>query len=71
MTDTGNNFQIDEASLAPIRHDMIRFASLQLRDETLAEDVVQEALLSALTNGRQFAGRSALRVCESFVRRTD
>jgi len=61
MTETGKNFQIDEALLAPIRHDMIHFATLQLRDETLAEDVVQEALLSALSNGRQFAGRSALR----------
>ncbi|MDE2441365.1 MAG: RNA polymerase subunit sigma, partial [Betaproteobacteria bacterium] len=61
MTETGENVQFDDISLAPIRHDMIRFATLQLRDETLAEDVVQEALVAALSCGRQFAGRSALR----------
>ncbi|MDP3701355.1 MAG: sigma-70 family RNA polymerase sigma factor [Hylemonella sp.] len=44
--------------LAAIRPDMLRFARLQLRDAAAAEDAVQEALLAALANARQFAGRS-------------
>lgn len=56
-----NNPLIDPAWLAEIRHDMVRFAGLQLRDETLAEDVVQEALAAALSGAREFAGRSALK----------
>ena len=56
-----NNPLIDPAWLAEIRRDMVRFAGLQLRDETLAEDVVQEALAAALSGAREFAGRSALK----------
>lgn len=52
---------MDSADLAGIRHDMIKFARLQLRDEALAEDVVQEALAAALNSAREFAGRSALK----------
>lgn len=52
---------IDNASLAEIRHDLIRFASLQLRDDALAEDVVQEALIGAMAGARTFAGKSALK----------
>ncbi|MFN4064898.1 sigma-70 family RNA polymerase sigma factor [Azoarcus communis] len=54
-------FVVDDEMLAGVRRDMLKFASLQLRDETLAEDVVQDALVAALKNGRQFAGRSALK----------
>ena len=39
----------------------MKFAHLQLRDETLAEDVVQEAPATALTSAKEFAGRSALK----------
>ena len=52
---------IDETMLVDIRRDMIKFAHLQLRDATLAEDVVQEALAAALGSAREFAGRSALK----------
>jgi len=52
---------IDNSSLTEIRRDMMKFAHLQLRDETLAEDVVQEALAAALTSAKEFAGRSALK----------
>lgn len=52
---------IDDAMLVDIRRDMIKFACLQLRDPTLAEDVVQEALAAALASAREFAGRSALK----------
>ena len=51
----------DNACLAEIRHDLIRFASLQLRDDALAEDVVQEALIGAMAGARTFAGKSALK----------
>jgi RNA polymerase sigma-70 factor, ECF subfamily len=52
---------IDDATLVDIRRDMVKFAHLQLRDEALAEDVVQEALAAALTSAKEFAGRSALK----------
>jgi len=52
---------VDAAFLTEIRRDMLRFASLQLRDEHLAEDVVQEAMVAALDGEKQFAGRSAVK----------
>jgi len=51
----------DAETLSSIRRDMLRFARLQLRDDALAEDVVQEAIAGALAGGREFAGRSALK----------
>ena len=51
----------DADYLGEIRRDMIKFAHLQLRDQAQAEDVVQEALLAALHNVKEFAGRSALK----------
>jgi RNA polymerase sigma-70 factor (ECF subfamily) len=56
---------MDEGSLrdeaARLRPMLLRFARLQLRDADAAEDAVQECLLAALANERQFAGRAALR----------
>lgn len=52
---------VDAAFLTGMRRDMLRFASLQLRDDSLAEDVVQEAMLAALDGEKRFAGRSAVR----------
>ncbi|MBI2277082.1 MAG: sigma-70 family RNA polymerase sigma factor [Dechloromonas sp.] len=52
---------IDEGYLDAIRRDMIKFANLQLCDEAQAEDVVQEALIAALDNTKEFAGRSAVK----------
>lgn len=43
------------------RSDLIRFATLQLRDPSLAEDVVQEALLAAVRGIGDFAGRSSVK----------
>jgi len=51
----------DSGFLTEVRRDMLRFARLQLRDDALAEDVVQEAIAGALAGGREFAGRSALK----------
>ncbi len=55
------NLLIDDGYLNEIRRDMVKFAHLQLRDEAQAEDVVQEALVAALDNTREFAGRSAVK----------
>ncbi|PKO36832.1 MAG: RNA polymerase subunit sigma [Betaproteobacteria bacterium HGW-Betaproteobacteria-6] len=55
------NLLIGDGYLDEIRRDMIKFAHLQLRDEAQAEDVVQEALVAALDNTREFAGRSAVK----------
>lgn len=52
---------IDNEFITAVRHDMLRFAQLQLRDAALAEDAVQEALAAALAGERQFSGRSALK----------
>lgn len=44
-----------------LRPRMLALASLQLADESLAEDAVQEALVAALKNAESFKGRSALK----------
>jgi len=43
------------------RDDLVRFANLQLRDPSQAEDVVQEALLAATQGSERFEGRSSLK----------
>lgn len=52
---------IDDGFLEQIRRDMLKFAFLQLRDEVLAEDAVQDALLSAFDNAGMFAGRAQIK----------
>ena len=44
-----------------MRPALLRFAILQLRNETAAEDAVQEALLAVLEKPDSFAGQSSLR----------
>ncbi len=51
----------DPALLAGLRHDMLRFARLQLRDDALAEDAVQEAIEAARAGVHRFAGQAALK----------
>jgi len=51
----------DDASITAIRRDMLRFARMQLRDGAAAEDMVQEALMAAMTSAKSFAGRSAFK----------
>jgi len=58
---TAEQPMIDDRFLTEIRHDMIKFATLQLRDDALAEDVVQDALMGAMANAEGFSGRSALK----------
>ncbi len=52
---------MQSAQLVEIREQMLKFARLQLRDETVAEDIVQEALLSAVKNIENFQRQSALK----------
>ncbi len=51
----------DPVFLKELRVQMLKFAILQLRDEPLAEDAVQEALVGALKNAGSFGRRSALK----------
>ena len=44
--------------LAGFRHDLLRFARLQLRDDAAAEDAVQETLAAALASADKFAGKA-------------
>ena len=47
--------------LEALRPALLRFAVLQLRNEALAEDVVQDALIAVLEKPERFAGQSSLR----------
>lgn len=47
--------------LAEFRPDLLRFARLQLRDDGLAEDVVQDTVVAALGGLQNFAGRAAVK----------
>ncbi|MFC3107897.1 sigma-70 family RNA polymerase sigma factor [Undibacterium arcticum] len=47
--------------LEAMRPALLRFAQLQLRNQTLAEDAVQDALIAVLEKPDRFAGLSSLR----------
>lgn len=51
----------DPVFLEELRSQMLKFSRLQLRDEALAEDAVQEALIGALKNAKSFGRQSALK----------
>lgn len=51
----------DSQFVADLRRRMLRFATLQLSDASLAEDAVQEAFIGALRGSGSFAGRAAYR----------
>lgn len=51
----------DSAFMNGLRLQMLKFATLQLADEHLAEDAVQEALMSALQHVDSFTGQSAFK----------
>ena len=50
-----------ESELAGLRPALLRYAQLQLRQDSLAEDVVSETLLAILEKPTAFEGRSSLR----------
>ena len=47
--------------LEQMRPALLRFAQLQLRNDALAEDAVQDALIAVLEKPERFAGQSSLR----------
>ena len=47
--------------LASLRPDILRFAKIQLRDEYLAEDIVQETLATAIDKHSQFRGDAGVK----------
>lgn len=47
--------------LNALRPALLRFATLQLRNDAVAEDVVQDTLIAVLEKPQQFAGQSSLR----------
>ena len=49
----------DNQELQQYRAYLLRYAMLQLRDQDLAEDVVQETLLAALEGRARFSGKSS------------
>jgi RNA polymerase sigma-70 factor (ECF subfamily) len=53
--------QTFERQLVELRPDLMRFARLQLRHETWAEDAVSETLLAALSKPQSFHARSQLK----------
>jgi RNA polymerase sigma-70 factor (ECF subfamily) len=50
-----------DRDLEALRPYLLRFAVLQLRNEPLAEDVVQDTLIAVLEKPERFGGRSSLR----------
>ena len=50
-----------EAELAQLHQPLLRFAMMQLRNESIAEDVVSETFLAILEKPDSFEGRSSLR----------
>jgi RNA polymerase sigma-70 factor (TIGR02943 family) len=46
--------------LAHLRGDLLRFATLQLRDRASAEDAVQDAMLAAMSKMSEFRGQAQL-----------
>lgn len=53
--------KIPTNQLEEIRQQMLKFAFLQLKDNTLAEDMVQDAFVSAYKYAESFKGESALK----------
>lgn len=52
---------ISAEALRSLRTDMLRFTRLQLRDDDMAEDLVQEAIEAALRKSDSFTGQSSLK----------
>ena len=56
-----NDSEALHSQLEAMRPLLVRFAQLQLRNQALADDAVQEALLAVLEKPDSFHGRSSLR----------
>ncbi|MBF0264672.1 MAG: sigma-70 family RNA polymerase sigma factor [Gammaproteobacteria bacterium] len=53
-----DNFWSNQERIEEIQKDMLRFTLLQLRDKSLAEDLVQEAFMAAYENKEKFNGEA-------------
>jgi RNA polymerase sigma-70 factor (ECF subfamily) len=53
--------EVDSTELTALRGKMVKFASMQLGDQQLAEDAVQEALMGAFKNTAAYAGKASLK----------
>ena len=53
--------RVTPAEVEQFRSYLMRYALLQLRDPTSAEDVVQETLLAAIEGSARFSGKSAIK----------
>lgn len=51
----------EDTDILVLRNDMLKFATLQLRDSSIAEDAVQEALIAAHTAKGSFEGRAQVK----------
>jgi RNA polymerase sigma-70 factor (TIGR02943 family) len=51
----------DESFVSELRQQMLKFATLQLQDASIAEDAVQEAFIGALKNQQTFGRRAAFK----------
>lgn len=58
---SSTNIFHDVAFMEDLRSQMFKFAQLQVRDHQLAEDAVQEAMISAYKNIEKFGRQSALK----------
>lgn len=61
MTATAPDIASLNRQLEAMRPQLVRFAQLQLRNEALAEDAVQDALVAVLEKPERFGGQSSLR----------
>jgi RNA polymerase sigma-70 factor (ECF subfamily) len=57
----GDARTVDPREVESFRGYLTRYALLQLRDQSAAEDAVQETLLAALQGGARFSGRSTVK----------
>ena len=65
--DTADDPAALHRQLEAMRPALLRFALLQLRNESAAEDAVQEALIAVLERPLRFAGRSSLRTYDTGI----
>lgn len=61
MRDTNASDCFSDSNIVILRNQMLRFATIQLRDATIAEDAVQEALMAAHEAKDRFEGRAQLK----------
>jgi RNA polymerase sigma-70 factor (ECF subfamily) len=59
--DTSMNPFLDSAYIESLRADMLKFAQIQVQDHQLAEDAVQEAMISAYQHLDKFERKAAIK----------